>query len=138
MSCDNIVQGGGWLAPPVPSGVFYHGRQRCLKPVGQRSLGARPAVRALPYTMEDFRRDFVKDHLKDLPPDLRREDLSPEQVLRILVAQDFLRSLPPEEILKLLPPEEIRKVLPREAIEDFVKRLQNGPSPPPHRGDHPG
>src|SRR6516162_6239647 len=39
MSCNTIANGGRELLPPVPSGVFYHGRQWCLKPVGQRSLG---------------------------------------------------------------------------------------------------
>jgi hypothetical protein len=39
MSCNTIADGGRELLPPVPSGAFYHGRQWCLKPVGQRSLG---------------------------------------------------------------------------------------------------
>jgi hypothetical protein len=41
----------------------------------------------MPYTMEDFRRDFAKSFLKDLPPELRRE---------------ALQSLPVEEVLKSL------------------------------------
>lgn len=35
----------------------------------------------MPYTMEDFRRDYVKEHLKDLRLDERLEGLSPEQLL---------------------------------------------------------
>jgi len=30
----------------------------------------------MPYTMEDFRRDYAKEHLKDLTPDERLEGLS--------------------------------------------------------------
>lgn len=38
----------------------------------------------MPYTMEDFRRDYVKDHLKDLTPEERLKGLSPEQLLASL------------------------------------------------------
>ena len=39
MSCSTIIHERRSLLTPVPSGVFYHGRQWCLKPVGQCSLG---------------------------------------------------------------------------------------------------
>jgi hypothetical protein len=38
MNCNSIGQGRGSLLPLVPSRVFYHGRQWCLKPVGQWNL----------------------------------------------------------------------------------------------------
>jgi hypothetical protein len=76
--------------------------------------GYRQEGLAMPYTMEDFHRDYVKEHLEDLPPELRREDLTPGQVTRILRAQDLLNTVSPEEgleILSVLPPEESRALL---------------------------
>ncbi|HZT79123.1 MAG TPA: hypothetical protein VFA26_02790 [Gemmataceae bacterium] len=48
------------------------------------------------FTMEDFRRQFVKEHLPQLTPEERR---------------DVLKSLPPEERLAGLSAEQIRKYL---------------------------
>jgi hypothetical protein len=48
------------------------------------------------YTMADFRRDYVKEHLKDLTPEERLAGLAPEELLA---------GLSPEEravLLKLL------------------------------------
>jgi hypothetical protein len=42
----------------------------------------------MPYTMEDFRRDYVKEHLKDLTVGERLEGLSPEQLLAALSRED--------------------------------------------------
>jgi hypothetical protein len=38
----------------------------------------------MPYTMEDFRRDYAREHLKDLTPQERVEGLSTEQLLAAL------------------------------------------------------
>jgi hypothetical protein len=37
---------------------------------------------AMPYTMEDFRREYVKEHLEDLTPEERLRGLSPDERLR--------------------------------------------------------
>ncbi len=60
----------------------------------------------MPYTMEDFRRDFVKEFLNELTPEERLAGLS---------LDDFLAGLSPEQRAELL------------------KRLQSGqpPKPPP-------
>jgi hypothetical protein len=63
----------------------------------------------MPYTMEDFRRDYVKEHLKDLTPEERLAGLSPEE---------RLAGLTPEQIAELL------------------QRLRNGE--PPAAGSGPG
>jgi hypothetical protein len=42
---------------------------------------------AMPYTMEDFRRDYVKEHLQKLSPEERLEGLSPEEL------ENYLRQL---------------------------------------------
>ncbi len=61
---------------------------------------------AMPYTMADFRREYVKEHLKDLTP------------------EEWLESLPAEEILKALPPEKILEALSAEEIERYLRRLK--------------
>jgi hypothetical protein len=51
---------------------------------------------AMSYTMEDFKRDYIKEHFPNLPPEERRE---------------ILQSLPPEERLAGLSAKQIRKYL---------------------------
>jgi hypothetical protein len=48
---------------------------------------------AMPYTMEDFKRDFLKEHLKDLTPQERLEGLSAEERLEGLSAEAIKRIL---------------------------------------------
>ena len=54
---------------------------------------------AMPYTMDDFRREFIQEHF------------TPEQRVEGLTAEERLRGLPPEERLRGLSPEEIEKHL---------------------------
>jgi hypothetical protein len=129
----------------------------------------------MPYTIEDFRRDYVKEHLKDLTPEerleglspekrleglspekrleglspekrleglspekrleglspeKRLEGLSPEKRLEGLSPEKRLEGLSPEKRLEGLSPEERLEGLPPEAIENYLKRLKNGPSSP--------
>ncbi len=51
----------------------------------------------MPYTMEDFRRDYVKEHLKDLTPEELLAGLSPEQ------RADLLKRLQSDESPKPPP-----------------------------------
>src|SRR5262249_6264927 len=57
---------------------------------------------AMPYTMEDFRRDYVREHLKALTPEERLQGLSAEERVRGLSPEERLRGLSPEEIAGLL------------------------------------
>ena len=102
------------------------------------------------YTMEDFRRDYVKSHFARLTPEERREvlqSLSPEeqgealerlspdrlrQVLQALEAQEWrkvLRSLPPEErreVVQTLPPDELLAAFSEEQIRAYLDQLTAG------------
>ncbi len=60
---------------------------------------------AMSYTMQDFKRDFFKEHLANLTPQER------EEVLRSLPAEERLAGLPPEERLAGLSAEQIRHYL---------------------------
>jgi hypothetical protein len=75
----------------------------------------------MPYTMEDFRRDYVREHI---------EDLTAEERLRGLPPEERLKGLPPEERLKGLSPEERLKGLSPEEIAALLKRFKAGDSAP--------
>ena len=62
---------------------------------------------AMPFTMEDFQRQFIKDHLPKLTPKERKE------VLQMLPAEERLAGLPAEERLAGLSAEQIRQYLDR-------------------------
>jgi Mg/Co/Ni transporter MgtE len=77
---------------------------------------------AVAFTMEDFNRQYIKEHFPRLTPEEQREALarlSPEhrrEVLRSLPAEErreVLRSLPAEELLAALSAEQIREHLDR-------------------------
>jgi hypothetical protein len=63
---------------------------------------------AVSYTMRDFWRDFVKEHLPELTPEER---------------EDVLKALPPEERLAGLPPEQRLAGLSAEQIRQYLARL---------------
>ena len=56
----------------------------------------------MPYTMQDFRRDFVKEHLKDLTFEERLQGLTFEQLLHGLTLEERLQGVPLKEIEKYL------------------------------------
>ena len=67
----------------------------------------------MPYTMEDFRREYAKKHFKDLSPEEQQEvlkDLSPEQRLKDLSPEQRLKDLSPEQVLDALSPEQLEKL----------------------------
>jgi hypothetical protein len=74
----------------------------------------------MPYTMEDFKGDYILEHFKQLSPDQQQQalrSLSPKdrrEVLRTLSPEDrreVLRTLSPEELLAVLSVEEIEQIL---------------------------
>jgi hypothetical protein len=62
------------------------------------------------YTMEDFKRDLIKDQFKKLSREERQEIF---KKLSRGERQEVLRSVPPEERLAGLSPEQIRQYLDR-------------------------
>jgi hypothetical protein len=79
---------------------------------------------AMPYTMEDFRHDYLKEHIKELTPEERLAGLPPEERLAGLPPEERLAGLPPEERLKGLPPEERLKGLSVEELEKYLAELK--------------
>jgi hypothetical protein len=92
----------------------------------------------MPYTMEDFDRDFVRTHFVDLPPEERGAifaSLPPEErrgMVASLPAEERLvlaESLPPKErreLIASLPPEERLAGLSPEQIREYLERLPGG------------
>lgn len=76
---------------------------------------------AMPFTMEDFRRQFLRESLQRLTPKERAK---------------LLNAIPPEERLKGLPPEERLAGLSAEQIQEYLDRLsakQPAPARKPRR-----
>jgi hypothetical protein len=81
---------------------------------------------AMSYTMEDFRRDYVKEYFPRLSPEERREVL---QSLPPGERREVLQSLPPEEqeeVVRSLPPERRLAGLSEEQIQQYLDRLREG------------
>jgi flagellar motor switch protein FliG len=81
---------------------------------------------AMPYTMQDFRRDYAKEHFKDLTPEEQQDvikDLTPEQRLKDLPPEQVLKALTPEQVLKALTPEQVLKALTPEQRERLRVQL---------------
>jgi hypothetical protein len=90
---------------------------------------------AMSYTMEDFLRDYVKEHFPKLTPAEQREALErlpPERRREVLGSllpeerQEVLQSLPPEErreVLQSLPLEERLAGLSVEQIQQYLDQL---------------
>ena len=87
---------------------------------------------AMSYTMEDFRRQVVKDNFAALTPEEQREvleRLTPEQrreILQSLPAEERLAGLPAEERLAGLPAEERLAGLSAEQIRQLLDQLTGG------------
>ncbi|HLA35840.1 MAG TPA: hypothetical protein VJ001_13335 [Rhodocyclaceae bacterium] len=63
---------------------------------------------AMPYTIQDFQRDYVRDHLNLLSPDEVLQRYSPDERLKNLSPLERLRDLSPTERLDGLSLDEIK------------------------------
>jgi len=80
------------------------------------------------YTIEDFRREVAREHLKKLPPKERLEGLTPEDRLEGLTPEDRLEGLTPDEVLRKFSPGERLEGLPLEEIEAYLRSRKTGKS----------
>jgi len=69
----------------------------------------------MPYTMDDFNRDFTQEHLYLLPPEVVFKQFSPEE---------RLKGLSPEVVFKQFSPEDRLKGLSPEVIEAYLSQLK--------------
>ena len=78
----------------------------------------------MPYTMEQFRKDYVKAHLPELNPDEVLSMFTPKDRLKGLAPKDRLEGLAPEDRLEGLAPKDRLKGLAPEEIEAYLKKLK--------------
>jgi len=65
----------------------------------------------MPYTYEDFHRDYTIPFIESLPMELRLKGIPPSERLKGLPPSERLKGLPPSERLKGLAPSEIEAYL---------------------------
>lgn len=95
----------------------------------------------MPYTLDDFKRDYLKEQFAKFPPEEQREAfqaLPPEQQREVFQAlppeqqREFLRSLPPD-VLQFLPLEQRLAGLSAEQIRGYLDRLSAAPPAKPRK-----
>ncbi len=74
------------------------------------------------YTMKDFQKDYVKNHLGLLAPDDRLKGLSPNDRLKGLSPNDRLKGLSPGDRIKGLSLSERLKGISFEDIQLYLKK----------------
>jgi len=97
---------------------------------------------SMPYTYEDFHRDYTmpfieslptelrlkgippSERLKGLPPSERLKGLPPSEVFKQFTPSERLKGLPPSERLKGLPPSEVFKQFTPSEIEAYLLKLK--------------
>jgi len=103
----------------------YHGRTREMSTIINQ-LFEKYQLEGIdmPYTMEDFQRDYVKDHLDVLSPDDRLKGLSPNDRLKGLSPNDRLKGLSPNDRLKGLSLNDRLKGLSLAEIQEYLNQLR--------------
>ena len=80
----------------------------------------------MPYTMEQFQKDYIKAHIGVLDPEEVLSKFKIEERLKGLGAEERLKGLGAEERLKGLRAEERLKGLRAEEIEFYLEKLKKG------------
>jgi hypothetical protein len=108
-------------------GAYRRRSDRTSRLLGQLLETFQAEGLVMPYTMEDFERDYFMKHFSKLTPRERRE------ILDSLPPQERLAGLPPEERLAGLSPEERLAGLSDEQIRQLLDQLAAGHPAPPRR-----
>jgi hypothetical protein len=133
-------------APPVVAYGAKHFRQRSQDTstlLRQLVMRYRGEGLTMPYTMEDFRRDYAREHFKDLTTQERLEAM---RALPREARHEFLRGLSADErrellhdlsaderreLLRAMPLEERLAGLTPEEVQELIRRFQSSPPSPP-------
>ena len=79
---------------------------------------------AMPYTMQDFCRDFTKEHIHQLTPEERLQGLTPEEVLKSFKPEEVLKRFKPEELLEKFKLKERLQGFSAEEIKAYLAELE--------------
>src|SRR5262249_27230513 len=69
----------------------------------------------MPYTLEDFEREYKGVVIQGIPAEERLKGMSAEEILKAIPKEEILKGLPADELLAALPPET------REALARLLK-----------------
>ncbi|MCP4695419.1 MAG: hypothetical protein GY862_01020 [Gammaproteobacteria bacterium] len=73
---------------------------------------------AMPYTIQDFSRDFTKEHIELLTPKERLQGLKPKERLQGLKPRELLQGVNPKKLLQELKPKErLQGLKPKERLQ---------------------
>jgi hypothetical protein len=108
-------------------GAYRQRSEQTSRLLGQLFERLRGEGFTVSFTMEDFNRQYIKDHFAQLTPEEQ------EEVLRSLPAEKRLAGLPPEQRLAGLPPEQRLAGLSEEQIRQYLERLTVSRSAQPRK-----
>jgi hypothetical protein len=77
----------------------------------------------MPYTWDDYYRDYARPFIESLPIEEKLRGVSPKEILRGLPHEEILKEIPHEEILKEIPDEERLEGIPPEVIKKYLSTL---------------
>jgi hypothetical protein len=112
------------------AGAYRRRSQQTSRLLGQLFETLRGEGFAVSFTMEDFNRQYIKDHFARLTPQEQREAL---QTLPPDTQREVLEALPPERRLAGLPPEQRLAGLSAEQIRQYLERLTASRSTAPRK-----
>ena len=75
------------------------------------------------YTMKDFQKDYVRNHLGLLSPDEILDRFSPDDRLKGISPDDRLKGLSSDEVLQRFSPDDRLKGISFEEIQLYLKKL---------------
>jgi hypothetical protein len=77
---------------------------------------------AMPYTMEDYKKEVKQRVLKELTLEERLEGVSTQEVVKALPTEEVVKALSPEDVVKSLPPEErVKGLLPEDLLQNLTE-----------------
>lgn len=79
------------------------------------------------YTIEDYQRDYLLEHVDKLSPEERLKGLSSDDLLKRLTPDDMLKTLTPDDLLRGLTMDDLLKwikKLKKEEIVLFFEKLK--------------
>ncbi len=79
-------------------------------------------VIAMPYTIEDFQRDYAREYLDRLSADEVLSRFSPDEILKRYSSDEVLKRYSPDEVLKRYSPDEVLK---RYSSDEVLKRYSS-------------
>ncbi|MFL0603843.1 hypothetical protein, partial [Cylindrospermopsis raciborskii] len=72
------------------------------------------------YTLEQFKKDFVISHLREIPTEEVLKQYSPEEVLKQYSPEEVLKQYSPEEVLKQYSPQDLLEGLSPETLQHLA------------------